>query len=87
LPKYNCFYKKTEKITNSIFHLFYLVLSKYLQCIISSTLYNKGYENTKEMYEKTFFSGFWVIALIDQKRSKMSFHARRVEIMAETRIM
>jgi hypothetical protein len=42
----------------------------YLQRIISSTLYNKGYENTKEMYEKTFFSGFWVIALIDQKKVK-----------------
>jgi hypothetical protein len=25
---------------------------------------------TQEMYEKTFFSGFWVIALIDQKKGK-----------------
>ncbi|MEH2955011.1 hypothetical protein VV089_18800 [Candidatus Merdisoma sp. JLR.KK011] len=28
LPKYNCFYKKTEKITDCISHLLYLVLSK-----------------------------------------------------------
>ena len=56
-------------------------------------MYIKDQENTKKLHEKTFLGGFWAetketnICKMTKKGQKMSFHARKVEIMANIGIM